>query len=156
MEPKAVSTRRIWPVQAPTFDGATDMTEPIIGDPLRKLLEKIRTRVVVIGSVARGTRWPKDLDLLWDLDSEPSKYLIKGAIQSLGLNFESPIIGSWTFRDYGWMVEVIPMHYGPDYRAVRRRAHKEVICGIEFFVADPTDVPVPPIGPDKKWVTWRR
>jgi hypothetical protein len=128
--------------------------EPVIEEPLRKFLERVRSRVVIIGSVARGVRWPKDLDLLWDMDSEPAKKLIKDNIQSLGLTFESPIIAAWTFRDYGWMVEIMGTHYGPTYHKVRRNAGKLTLWGIEFFVALPTDTPeVQKVRPDQ-WVSW--
>lgn len=131
------------------------MSEPFIEEPLRALLQKVSKRVVVVGSVARGVRWPKDLDLLWDLDSDPTRQLIRETVRKLNLEFESPFIGSWTFRNYGWMVEIISMHYGPDYRVVRRKSRKETICGIEFFVAQPEDSPKVVKSDPTKWVTWK-
>lgn len=130
------------------------MGEPIIEEPLRTFLHRIRSRVVVIGSVARGVRWPKDLDLLWDMDSQPTKKLINTSITSLGLEFESPVIAAWTFRKYGWMVEILGIHYGPHYPKVRRRAVRETICGINFFVARPEDTPKVEKQRFDAWLSW--
>lgn len=119
----------------------TTDTEPRLARPLWTVLNGIKSRVVVVGSVARGVRWPKDLDLLWDLDSAPAKAVIERHIRYQGLEYESPFIGCWTFRKYGWMVEILCTHHGPDYRTVRRRARKETILGIDFWVARPEDAP---------------
>jgi predicted nucleotidyltransferase len=116
-------------------------TEPVIEEPLRAFLGEVRHRLVIVGSVARGKRWPKDLDLLWDLDSEAAKREIKTAIEKYKLAFESPFIGCWTFRDYGWMVEILAISYGPPYRTIRRRAGTLVLSGIEFRIARPEDAP---------------
>lgn len=115
--------------------------EPTIEEPLRSCLKEIRHRLVIVGSVARGKRWPKDLDLLWDLDSEKAKQEIKAAIEKYKVAFESPFIGCWTFRDYGWMVEILAISHGPFYRSIRRRAGTLVLSGIEFRVAQPEDAP---------------
>jgi hypothetical protein len=112
---------------------------PTIEEPLLSFLRDIRHRLVIIGSVARGKRWPKDIDFLWDLDRDKAKAEIKAAIVKHGLHFESPFIGSWTFIDYGWMVEIIPVNHGPFYRTVRRRAGNLTIQGIEFKVAQAED-----------------
>lgn len=114
---------------------------PEILPPLLDFLKEVSPRLVIVGSVARGKRWPKDLDLLMDLDSKPARQEIQRAVDKYGLKFESPFIGCWTFRDYGWMVEIISTHYGPSYRAVRRKASKVSISGVEFWVARPEDAP---------------
>lgn len=114
---------------------------PTIEEPLLSFLRDVRHRLVVIGSVARGKRWPKDIDFLWDLDSDKAKDEIKRGIIKYHLEFESPFIGSWSFLDYGWMVEIIPVNYGGFYRSVRRRAGNITIQGIEFKIAQPEDAP---------------
>ena len=132
------------------------MTHPILLEPMLTFLRQIRKRVVVVGSVARGVENAKDLDILWDIDSATTKQAIQKGIQSLGLKFESPFVSCWTFRDYGWMVELLGVHYGPDYRGVRRRATMKIINGIELFVAQPEDTPVVPNKSKGVWVTWSR
>lgn len=117
------------------------MTAPVIQEPLLTFLRTVRHRLVVVGSVARGVRWPKDLDLLMDLDSKLARTEIQKAVERNGLQFESPFLGSWTFKNYGWMVEILGTHHGPDFRVVRRRATTQTIAGIEFFVARPEDAP---------------
>ena len=119
----------------------SQLENPTIEEPLRSCLASIRKRLVVVGSVARGKRWPKDLDLLWDLDSDKAKEEIRAAIKMHNLQFESPFIGCWTFRDYGWMVEILAISHGPFYRTIVRRASTIVISGIEFRVAQPEDAP---------------
>jgi predicted nucleotidyltransferase len=118
-----------------------DTGNPMIEEPLIGCLHTIRHRLVVVGSVARGKRWPKDLDLLWDLDNEKAKSEIKAAIEKYKVRFESPFIGCWTFRDYGWMVEIISVSHGPMYRKIVRRAGRLVLSGIEFRVAQLEDAP---------------
>jgi hypothetical protein len=71
----------------------------------------------------------------------PSRKLIAREIQVAGLVYESPFLASWTFRDYGWMVEIIGIHHGPDYRTVRRRADLMTIAGVELWVAKAADAP---------------
>lgn len=113
---------------------------------MRDFLQSIHKRLVVVGSVARTIRdedfhLPKDIDLLCDLDSDKSRTEIKDAIKRFGLQFESPFMACWTFRDYGWMVEILGIHHGPFYRTVRRRAEPITIGGIELMVAQPEDAP---------------
>ena len=113
---------------------------------MRALLAGISHRVVVVGSVARRIRepgfvLPKDLDALCDLDSDRARREIAAAIAKLGLRFESPFLGSWTFRDYGWMVEILGIHCGPSYRVVRRRADRMELGGVSLWVAQPSDAP---------------
>jgi hypothetical protein len=115
-----------------------------------QFLRGIRHKVVVVGSVARTIRnpgdfiLPKDIDLLCDLDSDRARKLIAKDIESAGLVYESPFLASWTFRDYGWMVEIISFHAGPPYRTVRGRAELMNIAGVELWVAQPTDAPPKP------------
>ncbi len=114
--------------------------------PMPEFLRSIGDCVVVVGSVARTIRdpdftLPKDIDLLVDLDSDRCRKKIGQQIARLGLEFESPFIASWTFRNYGWMVEIIGIHHGPPYRTVRRRAERMDIDGIVLWVAQAKDVP---------------
>lgn len=116
--------------------------EPPMGD----FLQTVRHRLVVVGSVARRIRepgfiQPKDLDLLCDLDSKLARKEIQTAVERLKLKYESPFAACWTFRDYGWMVEILATHHGPDYRVVRRRANQIDIGGITFWVAQSEDAP---------------
>ena len=131
------------------------MTSEILGpkipptvfrEPMHEFLRYVSKRTIVVGSVARTIRdpdfrLPKDIDLLCDLDSDATRADINAAIKHYGLAFESPFIASWTFRDYGWMVEIIGIHYGPTYRSVRRRAQLMTIGGVGLFVAQPEDAP---------------
>lgn len=115
----------------------------LIEPPMDAFLKLIRHRVVVVGSVARGKTNAKDLDLLWDMDSEPAYKEIKDAIAALKMKFISVFIRTWTFQDYGWQVEILSTHRGPFYRAVRRRATKMHIpsLGFQMLVARPQDAP---------------
>jgi hypothetical protein len=114
--------------------------------PMPELLTRLSRRLVVVGSVARTIRnpdfkLPKDLDLLCDLDSQVGRKEIQATVSYLKMTFESPFIGCWTFRDYGWMVEILGVHHGPFYRTVRRRAEQLDIDGIKLWVAQPADAP---------------
>lgn len=114
--------------------------------PMPEFLRSISDCVVVVGSVARTIRdpdftLPKDIDLLVDLDSDRCRKKIGQQIARLGLEFESPFLASWTFRNYGWMVEIIGIHHGPPYRTVRRRAERMDIDGIVLWVAQAKDAP---------------
>jgi hypothetical protein len=113
---------------------------------MASLLGALKHRLVVVGSVARTIRSPgyvrpKDLDLLCDLDSAKGRAEIAGIIRRLGMRFESPFISCWTFRDEGWMVEILGIHHGPLYRTVRRRAELLDVHGAELWVAQPEDAP---------------
>jgi hypothetical protein len=128
------------PLPAPPVNG-------LWADPMPQFLRCIRYKVVVVGSVARTIRnpgefvLPKDIDLLCDLDSDHARKSIARDIQCAGLVYESPFLASWTFRDYGWMVEIIGIHHGPNYRTVRRRADLMTIAGVELWVAQAADAP---------------
>lgn len=109
-----------------------------------EFLRTVRHRLVVVGSVARHIREPgfvrpKDIDFLCDLDSQRARREIQAAVERFKLRYESPFAACWTFRDYGWMVEILATHYGPDYRVVRRRADQIEIGGITFWVARAAD-----------------
>jgi tRNA nucleotidyltransferase (CCA-adding enzyme) len=113
---------------------------------MRGFLTTIRKRIVVVGSVARTIRGPdfklpKDIDVLCDLDSDKARIEIKDAIKRFDLHFESPFMACWTFRDYGWMVEILGIHHGPFYKTVRRRADLMIIGGVALWVAQPEDAP---------------
>lgn len=110
-------------------------------DPaLIKLLQSVQKRVVVIGSTARGKLYPKDLDLLYDYNSDRAKKEIERAINVSELEWKSVFIGSWTILSkYGLQVEFLPFHQGADYRVLRRRSSSRTIAGIPLFVAQPSD-----------------
>ena len=121
-------------------------TIPLFLPPMPQFLMAVRRRLVVVGSVARTIRnkdfaLPKDIDLLCDLDSDIGRKSIGEAVKSFGLAYESPFLGSWTFRDYGWMVEIIGIHHGPLYKSVRRGAELMTIAGVELWVARAVDAP---------------
>lgn len=63
------------------------------------------------------------------------------AIERFNLNYESPFISCWSFRDYGWMVEILGIHHGPSYKTVRRRAELITIEGVKLWVAQASDAP---------------
>ncbi len=114
--------------------------------PMPQFLLRNRHKLVVVGSVARTIRnpdfsLPKDIDLLCNLDSDIARKSIAKDIKETGLKFESPFISCWTFRDYGWMVEILGIHHGPSYLSVRRRAELMNIGGIELWVAQAADAP---------------
>ena len=115
-------------------------------EPMHEFLRAIANRVVVVGSVARTVRrecfhLPKDIDLLCDLDSNKARKEISNAIDHYELRFESPLVASWTFRDYGWMVEILGIHHGPPYKQVRRKAELITIGGVLLPVARAEDAP---------------
>ena len=120
---------------------------PEVWDPqMQCLLRAIAHRIVVVGSVARtirqpGFSLPKDLDALCDLDSDLARRDIHEAIKVLRMRFESPFLSSWTFCDYGWMVEILGVHHGPGYRTVRRGAERMSIGGVWLWVARPEHAP---------------
>jgi hypothetical protein len=132
---------------APLMTTAADALHPSVFDPvMREFLGAVSRRLVVVGSVARtiretGFRQPKDIDLLIDLDSQSARADVAGAVSRFGLKYESPFLACWTFRDYGWMVEIISIHVGPAYRAVRRRAEPMSIAGVSLLVARADDAP---------------
>lgn len=124
----------------------SETTSLLFLPPMKDFLGSLRHRLVVVGSVARGIRTPdfalpKDLDLLCDLDSAKGRKEIQVAVDRFGMRFESPFLGCWTFRDYGWMVEILGIHHGPFYRTVRRRAALMTIDGLELWVARAEDAP---------------
>ena len=114
--------------------------------PMPEFLASLSHRLVVVGSVARTIRdWnyarPKDLDLLCDMDSDRARQEIKTSIARYGLAYESPFISCWSFRNYGWMVEILGIHHGPAYRTVRRRAERMMVEGVSLWVACGVDAP---------------
>lgn len=114
--------------------------EPRIQPPLLAFLVEVRQRLVVIGSYARGERWPKDLDFLWDIDSGKARKEIEAAIRKYNLRFESMCPGNWTFVSYGWQVEILPIHRGPKFKNVIQSATIQTINainGVDFRVARP-------------------
>ena len=113
---------------------------------MREFVYAIRKRIVVVGSVARTIRnpdfkLPKDCDVLCDLDSDKGRAEITAAVKAFDLRFESPFLACWTFRDYGWMFDILGTHHGPAYRTVRRRADLMSIAGIDLWVAQAEDAP---------------
>ncbi len=113
------------------------------------LLKRIDPHVVVVGSFARNKPNPKDLDVLWNMDSPRAEAAIKKAVDELGLTFTSEVIGNWTFsadRCFSFyktvQVEILPIHAGPSYAAVRRKAERrQIVPGLELWVARPEDAP---------------
>lgn len=120
-------------------------------------LSAIAPRVVVVGGMARvfhgQQEITKDLDLLWDMDSEPARAVIEAAIAQAerdGIAISSQCPGNWTLRhsmdldiedmDFSTyldtsMIELLPICYDGTYRQVRRRAVKGTFCGIELRFA---------------------
>jgi hypothetical protein len=109
-------------------------------DPrVRQLLTEFASRVVVIGSVARRSTAPGDLDLLLD---ERAEDRVRKRIKELRIPFDSAFVGSWTFCTGDCphlQVEILPIHLGPDYRTVRRRVSVQSILGLDLLVAQPED-----------------
>jgi len=106
-------------------------------DEMVALLNDLAPHVVVIGSVARGARNPGDLDLLFNGDSEHACKRMRNIVDKHDLRWESALVHSWTFEDYGTQVEILPLHLGPSWHVVRRNAEKHTINGIELMVAKP-------------------
>ena len=116
-------------------------------------LEAIKSRVVIIGGVARGIASDepefktKDLDLLYDFNSHRAYEAVKRAVkaaQSRGdLAPESSAIGHWWFDedDTGITHEIMPYHYGPGYRTIRRRVFHVNVDGLVLMCAEGRDCP---------------
>lgn len=101
------------------------------------LIESLRHRLVVIGSVARREPHPRDIDLLFDMDSARAEREIRDAIAHYDLRFDSCLMGQWTFSedDYGVQVEILPVHRGPRYRTVVRNSSTGVAAGMTLRIA---------------------
>ena len=116
-------------------------------------LEAIKGRVVIIGGVARGVASgesefkTKDLDLLYDFNSHRAYEAIQGAVkaaQSRGdLTPESSTIGHWWFDEdeAGIHLELMPYHYGPGYKTIRRRVFYVSVDGLVLMCAEGRDCP---------------
>lgn len=121
------------------------MTEPYFAAPLdprvADLVRSLTARLVVIGSVARGEPYPKDVDLLYDYDSDRARQVIVAAIAKAKLEYRSVLPGNWSFPGtvYGVQVEILPLHRGASYRVCRRHAEVRTIAGLELPVARPQD-----------------
>ncbi len=115
----------------------------VIHPVLAGVLTSLSHRLVVIGSVARGKDKPKDIDLLFDVDSARAEKEIRDAVLKAELAFDSVIPGQWTFCEYlyGVQVEILPVHRGPTYRRVAKRAQLGVVAGMELRFARPEDAP---------------
>jgi len=106
----------------------------------RAFLEAIASYVVVVGSVARGKKNAKDIDLIVN---ERHEEKIRRIISENSIPFESVFPGNWTIPAgwAGWQIELLPFHAGPDFKATRKRAHLENIEGVILLVALPMDAP---------------
>ena len=122
------------------------------------LLEVIKDRVVIIGGVARGIASDepefktKDLDLLYDFISRRAYEAVKKAVkaaQSRGdLTPESCTIGHWWFNEdeAGIYLELMPYHYGPGYKTIRRRVFHVNVDGLILMCAEARDCPADETG----------
>ena len=116
-------------------------------------LEAIKDRVVIIGGVARGVASgesefkTKDLDLLYDFNNHRAYEAVKRAVkaaQSRGdLARESRSIGHWWFDEdeAGIHLELMPYHYGPEYKTIRRRVFHVDVDGLVLMCAEGRDCP---------------
>lgn len=104
----------------------------------RELLEAIAPYVVVVGSVARGSSAPNDIDLLVD---ERREEMVRRILNERCIPFDSAFPGNWTIPSSwgGTQIELLPIHKGPMFRDVRRRAAVQDIEGVALFVARPED-----------------
>ncbi len=113
---------------------------------IRVLLDRIKSRLVVVGGVARvvageqsGT---KDLDLLYDGDSarayDEIRRGIARSVEDGDLTFESPLVGCWTFpeEDAGLQVEIINLHRGASYQSCARTSTTVSFDGVPLRVAE--------------------
>ena len=105
-----------------------------ISNRMRALLIDLAPHVVVVGSVARGCLVPKDLDLLFDFDSDIAYRRIKAIVARHDIPFESCFPGNWCWREWT-MIEVLGMHYGRSYLACRRKAQQQEFWGVKLWVA---------------------
>jgi predicted nucleotidyltransferase len=104
----------------------------------REFLERISRYVVVVGSVARGSLHPRDLDLLLD---ERFEETVRRILREREIPFDSVFPGNWTIPSEwgGVQIELLPIHRGPDFRTTRRRATVQDIDGVALFVARSDD-----------------
>lgn len=117
---------------------------------LTKLLTALAPHMVVIGSVARGSTTPKDLDLLFDFDSPRARQTVTKLIEDSGVPYDSYLIGSWFFDSDGVLVEILPFHEGKSYRSCRRYGSLRTILGVELVFA-PARFVYPK--PERNWNT---
>lgn len=108
---------------------------------LAGVITSLSHRLVVVGSVARGKAQPKDIDLLFDVDSSRAEEEIRKAVRKADLAFDSVLPGQWTFCEYlyGVQVEILPVHRGPTYRVVAKRSVPGVVAGMPLRFARPED-----------------
>jgi len=112
------------------------MTESI-SDAMRDLLRDISPHVVVIGSIARGSQTPNDLDLLFNCDNETVANKIRKIVAKHALTYSSCLPGNWTFNEANsdMQIEILPIHYGKSYTACRRKATQREFWGVPLAVA---------------------
>lgn len=111
------------------FDPDSDLSPE-----MKSLLEALAPFVVVVGSVARGKRSPKDLNLIYS-DEDEQCDRIRSIIRQHAIPFESLLPGHWGFRDSEQMIEILPFHYGRSYEDCRRDGKSCTICGVNLVVA---------------------
>lgn len=119
-----------------------------IDECLRDFLNLISDKIVAIGSVARKTTNPNDLDLLWDMNSSKARKVIENALTRTEVKWHSAMIGNFIIGEeviisgkrknraiYGLSVELLGFHYGPSYATCRRGASWGFIAGVQLPVA---------------------
>jgi hypothetical protein len=105
-----------------------------VSPEMKALLSDLAPYVVVVGSVARGKTFPKDLDLICG-ETDAAYERIRAIVRKHAIPFESFWPGNWCFLDNDQMIEILPFHEGRSYRACRRAGRKRMICGVELVVA---------------------
>lgn len=106
------------------------------------LIQSLAHRLVVVGSVARGKPNPRDIDLLYDIDSSKAEREIREAVRRAAIPFDSEFVGNWCFGYFDGFftpLEILPIHRGPSYRVVRKRATERDIAGMHLLIAHPDD-----------------
>jgi len=106
------------------------------------LLERVKNRVVVVGSYARNEGFDfKDLDLLYDMDSVPARAEVEEAVLATGCQYDSALVGSWSLPSWetGIAIELLPIHNGASYRKARRNATQQEVLGVLLWVARKED-----------------
>ena len=116
---------------------------PPIHPAVVSLLRKLRTDLIVIGSVARGNKPPGDLDLWINCDGyvggEERYRRHQVTIKASRLRFESVFPTNWTFMHYDYpplMVELIGTpNIDKTFAQVKRRSREEDISGVMLRIA---------------------
>ena len=122
-------------------------------DEAMVFLEGIKDRVVIVGGVARGIASgepefkTKNLDLLYDFISRRAYEAVKRAVNAAQFRGDlTPVsctIGHWWFNEdeAGIYLELMPYHYGPGYKTIRRRVFHVNVDGLVLMYAEGRDCP---------------